>query len=434
MDRDQRSRRQKSGAAHSSNQKRRRDLRSRVGLSKETPRPSSGPARQRRAQPNPRRTAPQNPQKPGYRQGAPHPKRRVTQAEQLRIRRRRAILGALGVLAVLAVGMVLSVNLLFKVTDFKVENLDRTTPANTGIYTEQQIIDALGIQVGENLFGFSTAEKTQALTLALPYLETVEVGIQMPGTVVIKVEPAVERFMMEYNGQWLVLSPSRKVLQITDTQPSGLIWLEAALAPRRTPPPGMEIHLADYNSLDQLTEELEPTPDPEVQSTPTPETAQSSADDALDRIVQNLDSYGLLDGTTLISMQDLSELNFLYQGRISVVLGTDNNLDYKIRMAAYALLDQDGKGLSAGDRGTLDVSYQFQDGEIRAYFYPASEATPPPEPVAEPTPEPAADSSAGTLRPTRKPPGTIPPPKAMPPTPRSPKLIPPRRSRHNKIG
>ncbi len=32
-------------------------------------------------------------------------------------------------------------------------------PANTGIYTEQQLIDATGIQVGDNLYGFSTKEK-----------------------------------------------------------------------------------------------------------------------------------------------------------------------------------------------------------------------------------------------------------------------------------
>lgn len=402
MDRDQRSRRQKSGAAHSSSQKRQRDLRSRVGLTKQQPRPQSGPTQSRRPksqQTTTRRTAPQNPQKPGYRQGAPHPKRRVTQAEQLRIRRRRAFLGALGVLAVLIIGMVLSVNLLFKVTDFKVENLDRTTPANTGIYSEQQIIDALGIQVGDNLFGFSTTEKTQALTLALPYLETVEVGIQMPGTVVVKVEPAVERFMMEYGSQWLVLSPSRKVLQITDSQPSGLIWLEGSIAEGTNVTPGVSIRLADYNSLDEITSlNADPSASPAPSATPTPETAQSSADDALDRIIDNLEGYGLLDGTTLISMQDMSELNFLYQGRISVVLGTDNNLDYKIRMAAYALLDQDGKGLSASDRGTLDVSYQFQDGEIRAYFDPAVEATPTPEPAAEDT-TPDADSTEEETQP-----------------------------------
>lgn len=88
--------------------------------------------------------------------------RRVTRAEQLRIRRRKAIIGVLCVLAVLVVGIVLSINLLFKVTDFRVENADRTTPANTGIYTEQQLIDATGIQMGDNLYGFSTKEKSDS--------------------------------------------------------------------------------------------------------------------------------------------------------------------------------------------------------------------------------------------------------------------------------
>ena len=82
-----------------------------------------------------RKSAPPQPepQKPGYRSSAPQVQRRVTRAEQLRIRRRKAIIGVLCVLAVLVVGIVLSINLLFKVTDFRVENADRTTPANTGI-------------------------------------------------------------------------------------------------------------------------------------------------------------------------------------------------------------------------------------------------------------------------------------------------------------
>ena len=66
----------------------------------------------------------------------------------------------LGVLAVLALGTIISINLLFKVTSFRVETFDRTTPADTGIYTEEEIIAALGIEQGSSLFGFSTTEKT----------------------------------------------------------------------------------------------------------------------------------------------------------------------------------------------------------------------------------------------------------------------------------
>ena len=83
----------------SANQK--RSLGSRVGLQKATPpprraaqsapRPAQTPPRPQQAPPRPQSQL--NPQKPGYRPGAPKKQRRVTQAEQLRRRRRRRILG-----------------------------------------------------------------------------------------------------------------------------------------------------------------------------------------------------------------------------------------------------------------------------------------------------------------------------------------------------
>ena len=188
MGNDQRSRRQRT-VSGSGAQNNRRSLGSRMGLEKkETPRREPPPAQPR----EPRARRPQatqqiNPQKAGYRPGSPRKQRRVTQAELIRQRNRRRALGILGVLAVLAVGAFVSVNLLFKVTIFRVENFDRTTPADTGIYTEEELVNALGIEKNSNLFGFSTAEKTAQLAQQFPYLEQVGVEIQLPATVVIKV-------------------------------------------------------------------------------------------------------------------------------------------------------------------------------------------------------------------------------------------------------
>ena len=53
-------------------------------------------------------------------------------------------------------------------------------PANTGIYTEQQLIDATGIQVGDNLYGFSTKEKSDQLLAQMPYLDVAVVTRQAP--------------------------------------------------------------------------------------------------------------------------------------------------------------------------------------------------------------------------------------------------------------
>ena len=431
MDRDQQSRRQKSGAAaHSASRPKnrppqrprqtvppKRGLGSRVGLEKRSapssarknapagraeraapPRrelsvrgdaarqpsrtgQSSGQARQGRyraaagsaARPT---QASRNPQSAAYRPGAPRQRRRVTQVEKMRIRRRRKILGVVCVLAVLALGVVLSINLLFKVTDFRVENTDRTTPANTGIYTEEQILELLGVQVGDNLFGFSTRQKSEELQAQLPYLDVVQVDIQMPGTVVIKVQPATERFAMQTSAGWLVLSDGLKVLRSDSSQPDGLILLEANLDPRQPQTPG------SYLSL------LDPSAQPA-----TAETAESAAasrtDTVLAQLIDTLEQYSLLDGVTSISLTDLEEINFLYDGRVSVVLGTANNMDYKLRIASQIVLDVDGTGLASTDRGTLDVSIQRTDGSIVSYFTPA-ETTPAPTPT--PTPDPAEDA------------------------------------------
>lgn len=386
MDRDQRSRQQKSKGGSFSRNQPKRSLGSRVGLQKQgTPRPQRPQTPQanpggkaRRPSPSPTRQRPAqpqlNPQKAGYIPGAPRRQRRVTQAELLRRRNRRRALGVLGVLAALALGAILSVNLLFKVTAFRVETFDHTTPANTGIYTEDEIIAALGIETGTNLFGFSTREKTMQLQSQFPYLDNVEVGVQLPGTVVIQVQPATERFACMYAGGWAVLSDSLKILRVDGSQPEGLTVLACSLPADFNPVAGQFVVPQSYNSL------LEGQP-------ATAETSQQTATDVLMQLLEDLEAEGLQDGVTNIDVTDLSQIQFTYQGRIQVLVGNSNRMDYKVRLAAVAILDPD-KGLSASDKGTLDVSYQQTDGEIKGYFAPD-------EPDPTPTPEPEEGTEEG---------------------------------------
>ena len=304
----------------------------------------------------------------------PRRTRRVTQAEIIRAKRRRRLLGALGVLAVLAVGAFVSINLLFKVTIFRVESYDGSQPVDTGIYTSDELIEALGIEKNSNLFAFSTAEKTQQLALQFPYLERVAVEIQLPAAVIIKVEPATERFACMYPGGWMVLSDSLKILRTDVSQPDGLILLTMSLPTDFSPMVGQNIEPKSYNSLLSETQQA------------TAETAglQASALQTLTEMRDGLQENNLFDGTTALNIQDLSDIEFTYQNRVQVLLGSETNLAYKLRLAAAALTDPE-KGLAAGDKGVLDISTQRSDGDIRAYFAPD---TPEPTPAPEPTPSP----------------------------------------------
>ena len=375
MDRDQRSRQQKSRGGSFARPAQKRSLGSRMGLQKQAP-PRQRPGPQPKP---PRRPQPQlNPQKAGYVPGTPRRQRRVTQAEVLRRRNRRRALGVLGVLAVLVLGAFVSVNLLFKVTAFRVENFDRSTPADTGIYTEDEIIAALGIEQNSNLFGFSTTDKTLQLQQQFPYLDNVQVDIQLPGTVVIKVSPAREHFACMYSGGWVVLSDSLKILRSDVSQPEGLTVLTCSLPADFTPTPGNFVVPVSYNSL--------------LEGDATAEAAQQSAQETLMQMLDELQAQGMGDGVTALNITDLSDLRFTYQNRIEVLLGNSNRLDYKIRLAAVAILDPD-KGLAASDKGTLDVSYQQTDGEIKGYFAPDE---PDPTPTPEPDPESAGEGEGGS--------------------------------------
>lgn len=390
MDRDQRSRRQKSNSG-SFAARPHRSVSSRVGLQKaDAPRQTRGQAsgRQPQSRPRPAQTkqasgqgaAPRpprqtNPQKPGYRPGAPKRQRRVTQAELLRRRRRRTLFGVLAVLAVLAVGAFLSVNLLFKVTAFRVEDFDRNTLADTGTYSAEEIVAALNLEQGTNLFGFSTKEKADELSQKLPYLDRVQVDIQLPGTVVVKVQPATERFAVPYADGWAVLSDRLKILRTAQERPQGLLSITMTLPDDFDPQVGQYVEPASYNSL----------LDADLQATAETALLQASAPDVLAELLEQLEAQSLLEGTTAVDIADLSQISITYQDRVLVELGNSNNMEYKLRLAAVALLDPD-KGLSAGDRGTLDVSNQLSDGEIRGYFQPYEQPTPTPEPTPEPDP------------------------------------------------
>ena len=300
-------------------------------------------------------------------------RRRVSRGELRRRRRRRRLWAVLLVLALIGVGLTLSVTVLFKVKEFRVENLDKTTPANTGIYTEDAILGALAVPLEENMFQFSAKEKEQAMAAALPYLETVRVRRSLPGTVVVQVEPATETWSAKTSAGWLVLSGGLKIMKLQEEQPDSLPML-LGLEPE-APQPGYPLSLAG--------------------GARAAGSGAAAADgkerlEQLKELLEGLEAQELGRDCTAIDLSEENEAYFVYQGRIKVLLGTFNNLDYKLSAAGLLLRNESGEYLSASDRGTLDVSHQMEGAVVRMPFSPgdfevgSGEPEPPDE---EPPPE-----------------------------------------------
>ena len=304
------------------------------------------------------------------------PPRRLTHSELRRRRRRRNLLMAFLGLLVVGIGVVLSLTVLFKVETFRIENMDESTPANTGIYTEDAILGALGVPVGENMFQFSAAQKEKSMVVSLPYLERVEIRRRLPSTLVIRVEPAVETWCAQSDSGWLTLSDGLKIMAIGETQPEGLpallgLDIEAPVA-------GYYLKLATPNATATpapAASGVSSSQTSSTASTSSPSTGEENGHDPLEdvnRLLELLWTYELKDDCTSIQFGEANELYFIYQNRAKVLLGTFNNLDYKLKFAAYLLHNEDGKGIGDTEQGTLDVSHQLEDGSLRPTWSPGS--------------------------------------------------------------
>ena len=317
-------------------------------------------------------------------------KRRLTRAA---VRRRRAIrrLTALALLlCVIGVGVYLTVTMLFKINTLQVVS-DGAVVSEVGGYSSAEILEALGVHAEENIFSFDPAEKSAALERQFPLLENIHVERDYPNTVVVRADAATAAYAMQTSGGWLSLSAGLKILDKTAAQPE-LPVLYGGEPESATP--GVQLEFAADT--------------PAASDSAASSEAAAPADkrlDSLNTLLTALDSSGLGADVTRIEFEDPEQMAFLYQGRISVLLGTLNELDYKLRLAKYVLLDEDGKGCSPTDTGMLDLShlsasstrkFRFAQGEPTlpsGYIAPVQAEAPT---QTEPQPEEASDPEPDT--------------------------------------
>ena len=271
-------------------------------------------------------------------------KRRLTRAALKRRRMLRRLMAFVTLLAVIAAGVYLTMTMLFKIGTIQVQTADGTVVQEVGGYSSSQILQALGVQTEENIFSFDPAAKEAELEKQFPLLESIRVVRDYPNTVVVQVTEAVPTYAMQTKSGWLTLSDQFKILACESAQPEELNELQA-----------------------------------------------------------KLEEYGMLDDVTRMEFADTDQMAFLYQDRVSVLLGTRNDLDYKLDRARYVLTNADGKGCAPTDTGRLDFSHVSAGSTRKIYFaqgqptlpsgYVVPEKTVPEEPDTSAAEDTAADGA-----------------------------------------
>lgn len=239
--------------------------------------------------------------------------RRGVTARARRRRRRMILFYLFTFFLVIAAAVTLSLTVLFRIDTIRVEN--------TSSYSQEEILEACGIQTGENLFLADVDGAQKRVDEKLPLTGRVSVTRKLPATVVVTVEEPVVSAAFEQDGKYILLSDEEKVLQITDTQPSGCPVVAGLTL--KDPQAGKKAKASDEKALA-----------------------------AFEKVTETLEKCQLFDDITRIDVGDIYQMMVVYQGRIRILLGTSNDLETKIN-AAKKIVEQE---LGEDEKGELDVS------------------------------------------------------------------------------
>ena len=316
-------------------------------------------------------------------------KRKVTRATLRRRRMLRRLTAFAMLLCVIGAGIYLTMTMLFRINSIQVQTPDGKQVTEIAGYSADSILQRMGVQLEENIFSFEPGEKAAVLEQNFPLLGSIKVIRDYPNTVVVQVTEAVPAYAVQNGSKWLVISDKWKILSEESTQPEGLCTLYGGKLQDTAPGQGFRF-VEDTDAASASGSEAA-----ESESAVSTETARM---EALRTLVSKLEEYGLSQDVTRLEVADTEQLAFLYQDRISVLLGTLNDLDYKLDRARYVLTNADGKGCGPTDTGRLDFSHTSASSTRKIYFAQGEPTLPsgyvvPPK-AEEPAPaEDAADST-----------------------------------------
>ena len=234
-------------------------------------------------------------------------------------------LGRLLVMAAVVAAIVFGIAIFMKINTVEVQG-------NT-IYSYENVLQASGIEQGDNLLTLNRAATVGRIQAALPYVETVSVGRSLPDTVVIRITESESVFCVdaEDGGFWLI-----------NTRGKAMERIEAEAA-------------EDYPRIAGI-------------SLVKPESGQmavasdTQALQAALSVLEQMDGTGLLDRIRQMDVSRQFDISLQYDDRFTVLLGGTEEMEYKIRYLT-AILEQ----LSDYQAGTIDLT-DCMDGkaEFRA--------------------------------------------------------------------
>ena len=238
--------------------------------------------------------------------------------------RRRSGIGGLVTFLAVVVGIIFVLSVLLRVQEIRVEGNEH--------YTAQEIINATGLETGDNIFFFDKFSTISRAYTKLPYLEEVTVERLLPGPLTIHVvESKALAYLAVGDEEWTIDRSCKILGKAVEGETEELIPIYGIN-------PGTLMIGERLERADGIEERV----------------------DYLAELLGQIQDRGLASETKWINFSDTNRVSFKYTEKYQVVIGNGENVEHKFAMLMSVL----GK-LRPGDVGTIDVS----DGSV-CHFIP----------------------------------------------------------------
>ena len=220
--------------------------------------------------------------------------------------------------------LVLGMSVFFRVAKVEV--------VGNSIYTAEEVVEASGIGTGDNLFFINRFSAASRIFSKLPYVDKAKVTRALPNRVTITIqESSAMAYVQADDGYWVVDQNCKLLKSVTESELTGLARVDGI------------------------------TPvEPKVGEVLNAGEADAPKVTYLAAILGQLLTRNMASKVTVIDLSDASNPGFTYDGRFTVRLGANENVEYKFGMLQSAVSQ-----LTDSDAGTIDLSI-----DKRAHFSP----------------------------------------------------------------
>ena len=214
-------------------------------------------------------------------------------------------------------------------------------------YSSGALVAASQIKDGENMFLFNKFAAQSRIFAGHPYLDEVRIRRKLPDTVEIHITECQPVAVLHAA---IVLSEDEEGESQALARGYFLMDLGGKLLEQLNTPEGQSLPVVEGTSLLR----------PEVGKYAV--FAEEQMQKPLFLVLNTLKDHDILPDIESIDLTETYNISFKYLGRLKVVLGTTEQLDYKLRCVDSVVTDY----ISDRDTGTLDVS----SPDTAAHFIP----------------------------------------------------------------